>query len=164
MPAPEPRLQRLLSRLAAGGFAALACLLLVPHAAASDTKGAVQQPAPLGGGAVIAQTWAFDDPAGTTLPAVANGAIGGSAWTASIAGVATTGTGALRLGYSSTAVANSFAPLNISDGGVYYLSATFAAWDILNGAASGTTRPIFNLGLRSAASTSAWRPALPACA
>jgi cyanophycinase-like exopeptidase len=146
---------RLLRRVSARALATLACALLLSQASAGDSKtGTGAPPAPAGTAPLTAQLWPFDDAAGTTLPAAANAVIGGSAWTAALAGVTTTGTGALRLGYNSTSVANSFAPLNIVDGGAFYLNATFQGWDIRNGAASGTTRPIFNLGLRSAAGTS----------
>jgi cyanophycinase-like exopeptidase len=142
-------------RLLAGALAAVACALPVQQAMADGTSSTVRQPAPAPAAVPIAaQSWAFDDPAGTALTAVANGALGGSAWTANLAGVTTNGAGALRLGYNSSSTANTFAPLNIVDGGVFYLSATFQTWDIRNGAASGSTRPIFNLGLRSAAGTS----------
>lgn len=101
-----------------------------------------------------AQRWEFNDPAGTGLPAVANGVAQGSAWTANLAGVATDGSGALRLGYNSSSTAYSYAPLNINEAGVYITTVVFRGWDIKNGANSGSSRPIFNLGLRSAASTS----------
>jgi cyanophycinase len=109
--------------------------------------------------ALTAQTWEFNDASGTPLSATANAVVAGSAWTANIGNgsttgsAATTGSGGLRLAYNSTSVANSFAPLNIVSGASYYITATFTEWGILNVAASGSTRPIFNLGLRSAAST-----------
>lgn len=101
----------------------------------------------------LAQFWEFDDPAGTALPAAAPGFELGAQWTAAIAGVATTGTGTLRLGSAATAVAYSFAPLNINEGGVFAATIRYTGWDIRNGAASGSTRPIWNFGLRSAAGT-----------
>ncbi|WP_422017429.1 cyanophycinase [Roseateles sp.] len=103
---------------------------------------------------ILAQQWDFNDPAGTALTAVANGVPLGSQWTAGIANTATTGSGALRIGYNSTSVASSYAPLNIAEGGVYAATIVFQGWDIRNGAASGSTRPILNFGFRSAASTS----------
>lgn len=108
---------------------------------------------------LTAQTWEFNDASGTLLTGAANAVIGGSAWTATIGNgsttgsAATTGNGGLRLGYNSTSVANSFAPLNIVSAASYHATVTFTEWDIQNGAASGTTRPVFNLGLRSAAGT-----------
>jgi hypothetical protein len=101
-----------------------------------------------------AQAWDFNDASGTALTAVASSVPAGAAWTANIAGVTTTGAGNLRVGYNSTSVANSFAPLNIASGGTFYGTIVFAGWDIRNGAASGSTRPIFNFGFRSAAGTS----------
>jgi cyanophycinase-like exopeptidase len=124
---------------------------------AQTTRGDVRSPVPpmpLLAGAINAQTWDFNDANGTALTGTANAVVNGSAWTANIANTTTNGGGALRIGYNSTSVANSFAPLNIAEGGVFYASITFQGWDIKNGAASGSTRPIFNLGLRSAASTS----------
>ncbi len=102
----------------------------------------------------LAQFWEFDDAAGTTLPAAAPGFELGAQWTAHISGVATNGSGALRIGSSATAVAYSCAPLNINDGGVFAATVRYTGWDIRHGAASGTTRPTWNFGLRSAASTS----------
>jgi cyanophycinase-like exopeptidase len=127
-------------------------------AQAPARDGVRSPPAVIATGAVTAQTWDFNDASGTALTGVVNSALAGSAWTANIAGVSTTGisggNGALRIAYNSTSVANSFAPLNIAEGGVFYARITFAGWSLLNGAASGSTRPIFNLGFRSAASTS----------
>jgi cyanophycinase-like exopeptidase len=104
--------------------------------------------------AITAQTWEFNDASATALTGVANAVPAGSAWTANLAGVATNGAGSLRLGYNSTSTGYSFAPVNIASGGSYYGTITFNAWDIRNGAASGSTRPIFNFGFRSAASSS----------
>jgi len=101
----------------------------------------------------LAQFWEFDDAANTTLPNAAPGRELGSRWTAALAGVTTTGTGNLRLGYSSTSLGYSYAPLTINEGGVFYAKIVYTGWDIKNGAASGNTRPIWNFGLRSAAST-----------
>ena len=101
-----------------------------------------------------AQFWEFDDAAGTTLPAAAPGFELGAQWTANITGVATNGSGALRIGSTATAVAYSYAPLNINDGGVFAATVRYTGWDIRNGAAIGNTRPTWNFGLRSAASTS----------
>jgi cyanophycinase-like exopeptidase len=111
-------------------------------------------PAAASAQALTAQTWDFNDASGTALTGVANSVAAGSAWTANIAGVLTNGSGSLRLGYNSTSTAYSYAPVNIASGGSYYGTVTFAGWDIKNGAASGSTRPIFNFGFRSAASTS----------
>lgn len=146
-------------RLATSSLAALALLAALAATAAADPGPSrdtrmLAPPALLQTGAVPAQSWNFDDAAGTALTGVANSVALGSAWTANIAATSTTGEGALRIGYSATAVANSFAPLNIAEGGVFYARIRFAGWDLRNGAASGNTRPIFNLGLRSAASTS----------
>lgn len=144
-------------------LAALACALVCSSAfsarlaTAEDPGRDTRTPPPaalLQAGAVAAQAWNFDDAAGTALSGVANSVALGSAWTANINASTTTGTGALRIGYNASTVANSFAPLNIEEGGVFYARIRFAAWDLRNGAASGSTRPIFNLGLRSAASTS----------
>ena len=102
----------------------------------------------------LAQFWAFDDPAGTLLPSVAPGFEGGARWTAALAGVAADGAGQLRLGYNATALGYSYAPLNINEGGVFYAKVVYSSWDLKNGADSGNTRPSWNFGLRSAASTS----------
>jgi len=101
----------------------------------------------------LAQYWEFDDPASTALPVAAPGYEGGARWTAALAGVATSGSGQLRLGYNSSSLGYSYAPLNINEGGVFYAKVVYSGWDIKNGAASGNTRPIWNFGLRSAAST-----------
>ena len=102
----------------------------------------------------LAQFWDFNDATGTTLPTAAPGYEGGSRWTAALTGVTSNGSGQMRLGYNSTSVNYSYAPLNINQGGVFYAKVVYSAWDIKNGAASGNTRPIWNFGLRSAASTS----------
>jgi cyanophycinase-like exopeptidase len=128
--------------IAAGGWRLLGAALCAAGAGAAQAQ------------AITAQTWEFNDPSGTALAAVANSMPLGSAWTANIAGVTTNGSGSLRIGSTSSAVAYSYAPVNIASGGSYYGSITFAGWDIRNGAASGSTRPIFNFGFRSAASTS----------
>ena len=105
----------------------------------------------------LAQSWGFNDAAGTALNASANTLAGGSQWTAGIAQTLTDGSGNLRFGYNASSTANSYAPINTPTanvGGVYVASMTVKAWDIKNGADSGSTRPIFNFSFRSAASTS----------
>ena len=108
----------------------------------------------------LAQSWAFNDPANTALNASANSVSavnGGSQWTAGIAQTLTDGAGNLRFGYNGSSTANSYAPINTPTanvGGVYAASIVIKAWDIKNGADSGSTRPIFNFSFRSAASTS----------
>ena len=129
------RLPGPLARLAAAG-------LLAACAAAAQAQ------------VTLAQFWEFDGTAGTSLPASAPGYELGSQWTAAITGVTTNGAGQLRVGYNATTTAYSYAPLNITDGGVFYARIVYTGWDIRNGAASGSTRPIWNFGLRSAASTS----------
>ena len=111
----------------------------------------------------LAQRWDFNDPVGTALPAVLNSAPSGilGQWTAQIAGTATDGSssngngnGSLRMAYNGSTVAYSYAPINVASADVYLGTIVFKAWDIRNGAASGSTRPIMNFGFRSAASSS----------
>jgi cyanophycinase-like exopeptidase len=105
----------------------------------------------------VAHSWGFNEAAGTALPAVANSGPQASQWTAALAGTTTNGSGSLRVGYNSTSSAISYAPVNVpaaNVGGIYAATVVFKAWDLRNGADSGTTRPVFNLGFRSAASTS----------
>jgi cyanophycinase len=102
----------------------------------------------------LAQFWEFDDPAGTSLPNAAPGFEGGATWSPALAGVATTGSGALRLGWNSTSFGDSFAPLNIGEAGVASFTVRVDGWSIANGANSGTGRPFWSLGLRSAAAVS----------
>ena len=130
-------------------FNAIKRLSLLPALAVTLAAGAAQAQTS------VAQRWDFNDPAGTALPAVLNSAPTGilGQWTALIPGAATDGVDSLRLGYNATAVAYSYAPVNIASADVYAGTIVFKAWDIRNGTAS-STRPIFNFGFRSAASSS----------
>jgi cyanophycinase-like exopeptidase len=107
----------------------------------------------------IGQRWEFNDAAILALPAVAGEGALPSQWIAGgiPASTSTDAAGSLRIGYNGTSTANSYAPVNTppaNAGGVYTVSAVFRAWDIRNGADSGSTRPVINLSLRSAATAS----------
>jgi cyanophycinase-like exopeptidase len=152
-PAPVPThamqlpalLHRRATRLAHTATLAL-CSLLLFALPAWPTAAQAQQ--------ITVQQWDFNEAAGTPLPQAANTVEGGSAWNAAIAGVATDGSGRLRIASTNTSVAYSYAPLNIESGGVFEATIVYSGWDIRNGAGSGSQRPIWNFGLRSAASTS----------
>ncbi len=107
----------------------------------------------------VGQRWEFNDNASVALPAVASEGVLPSQWIAGGIPVSTStdGAGSLRLGYNGSASVNSYAPINTpiaNFGGVYTATIVFKTWDIRNGADSGSTRPVFNLSLRSAASSS----------
>ena len=111
---------------------------------------------------VIGQQWEFNEATSLSLPAVSNGGTLPSQWIPAAgssipASLATNAAGSLRVGYNGTASANAYAPINTpvnNIGGVVSSTIIFNDWDIKNGADSGSTRPVYNLSLRSAASTS----------
>lgn len=108
------------------------------------------------------QQWEFNDASSLGLAAVANGGVLPSQWVASAgntipASLATNASDSLRIGYNGTSSVNAYAPINTpvaNVGGVVAATIVFKDWDIKNGAESGSTRPIYNFSLRSAASTS----------
>lgn len=102
----------------------------------------------------VVQAWEFNQSSGTSLTASSNAVSGGSGWSGTISGVTQTGSGDLRLGYSSTSAAYRYAALGANPGGIYTTTAVFYNWRIFNGANTGSSRPAVYLGYRSAASTS----------
>ncbi|MBC8010496.1 MAG: hypothetical protein H7067_10415, partial [Burkholderiales bacterium] len=102
----------------------------------------------------VVQDWEFGQASGTSLSASTNTIAGGAAWSGTLTGVTQNGSSALRFGYNSTTLAYRYATLGSNSGGIYTTTAIFSDWRLFNGANSGTTRPTFYLGFRSAASSS----------
>ena len=100
--------------------------------------------------AQLLQSWQFNDPAGTALPALANAVAGGAAFSPALDGFAADGAGGLAITYNNAVSGRSFADIPDVSTGVLQLDVNVAGWDFTGAdALVDTFTPLLEVGLSS---------------